>query len=35
MAGVLMMARVGSDPQRREHILMEARRFFIKSFTEE
>lgn len=35
MAGVLMMARVSSDPQRREHILMEARRFFIKSFAEE
>ena len=35
MAGVLMMARVSSDPQRRDHILMEARRFFIKSFAEE
>lgn len=35
MAGVLMMARVNSDPQRRERILMEARRFFIKSFAEE
>jgi TetR/AcrR family transcriptional repressor of nem operon len=32
MAGVLMMARVSSDPQRREQILMEARNFFIKSF---
>lgn len=35
MAGVLMMARVSSDPQRREQYLMEARRFFIKSFAEE
>jgi TetR/AcrR family transcriptional regulator, transcriptional repressor for nem operon len=35
MAGVLMMARVSSDPQRREQFLMEARRFFIKSFAEE
>ena len=35
MAGVLMMARVISDPQRREQILMEARKFFIKSFAEE
>jgi len=35
MAGVLMMARVNSDPHRREHILMEARRFFINSFAEE
>jgi TetR/AcrR family transcriptional regulator, transcriptional repressor for nem operon len=35
MAGVLMMARVSSNPQRREQILMEARRFFIKSFAEE
>ncbi|HLV88315.1 MAG TPA: TetR/AcrR family transcriptional regulator [Candidatus Sulfotelmatobacter sp.] len=34
MAGVLMMARVVSDPQRREQILMEARKFFIKSFAE-
>ena len=32
MAGVLMMARVSSDPQRREQILMEARNFFIKCF---
>ena len=32
MAGVLMMARVCSDPQRREQVLMEARKFFIKSF---
>jgi hypothetical protein len=31
----LMMARVNSDPHRREHILMEARRFFINSFAEE
>lgn len=35
MAGVLMMARVASDPQRREQVLMEARNFFIKSFAEE
>jgi TetR/AcrR family transcriptional repressor of nem operon len=35
MAGVLMMARVSSEPQRREQFLMEARRFFIKSFAEE
>jgi len=30
MAGVLMMARVVSDPQRREQILVEARQFFVK-----
>ncbi len=35
MAGVLMMARVSSDPQRREQFLAEARRFFIKCFAEE
>jgi len=35
MAGVLMMARVSSDTQRRERILMEAREFFIKCFVEE
>ena len=35
MAGVLMMARVTSDPQRREQVLTEARNFFIKSFAEE
>jgi len=34
MAGVLMMARVVSSPERREQILMEARSFFIKSFAE-
>ena len=34
MAGVLMMARVSPDPQRREQILMEARSFFIKCFAE-
>jgi len=34
MAGVLMMARVVSDPQRREQRLMEARNFFIKCFAE-
>jgi TetR/AcrR family transcriptional repressor of nem operon len=35
MAGVLMMARVISDPQKREQRLMEARNFFIKSFVEQ
>lgn len=30
MAGVLMMARVTTDPERREQILMEARNFFLK-----
>jgi TetR/AcrR family transcriptional regulator, transcriptional repressor for nem operon len=35
MAGVLMMARVASSPQRREQMLMEAREFFIKTFAEE
>jgi TetR/AcrR family transcriptional repressor of nem operon len=34
MAGVLMMARVNSDPQKREQRLMEARNFFIKQFVE-
>jgi TetR/AcrR family transcriptional regulator, transcriptional repressor for nem operon len=34
LAGVLMMARVSPDPPRREQILMEARNFFIKCFTE-
>src|ERR1700692_1112463 len=32
MAGVLMMARVISAPERREQFLMEARNFFIRSF---
>ena len=32
MAGVLMMIRVIPDPHKREHLLMEARSFFIKSF---
>ena len=35
MAGVLMMARVTADAQRREQLLMEARHFFIKCFVEE
>ena len=35
MAGVLMMIRVTSDPQRREQMLMEARKFFIKCFVED
>jgi len=34
MAGVLMMARVASSPQRREQMLREARSFFIKTFAE-
>ena len=33
MAGVLVMARVTSNPQVREQRLMEARDFFIRSFT--
>ena len=32
MAGVLMMARVSPDAQRREQILMEARDFFLRCF---
>jgi len=35
MAGVLMMVRVTSDPQKREERLKEARSFFIKCFAEE
>jgi TetR/AcrR family transcriptional repressor of nem operon len=35
MAGVLMMARFTTAPQRREQILMQARNFFIKFFAEE
>jgi TetR/AcrR family transcriptional regulator, transcriptional repressor for nem operon len=35
MAGALMMARVISDPQKREESLKEARDFFLKSFAEE
>ena len=34
MAGVLMMVRVNTDPQTREHRLDEARKFFIKAFAE-
>ena len=34
MAGVLTMARVTSSSQKRERMLMEARNFFVKSFTE-
>ena len=34
MAGVLMMARVTSAPQRREQMLIQARNFFIKCFVE-
>jgi TetR/AcrR family transcriptional repressor of nem operon len=35
MAGVLMMARITSDPQKREQRLTEARSFFIKCFADE
>ena len=35
MAGVLMMARVISAPERREQMLMEARQFFTKCFAEQ
>ena len=35
MAGALMMARVTTDPKKREQRLMEARNFFIKSFAGE
>lgn len=34
MAGVLMMARAASTPEKREQMLMEARKFFIRSFVE-
>jgi TetR/AcrR family transcriptional regulator, transcriptional repressor for nem operon len=33
MAGVLTMVRVTSSPQRREEMLTNARKFFVKSFT--
>ncbi|HEX3372902.1 MAG TPA: TetR/AcrR family transcriptional regulator [Edaphobacter sp.] len=35
MAGVLMLARLTSDSERREQRLREARKFFVKSFVEE
>ena len=35
MAGVLMMARFATDPQKREQRLKEARSFFIKCFADE
>jgi TetR/AcrR family transcriptional repressor of nem operon len=35
MAGVLMMARITSDPQKREQRLKEARSFFINSFAQD
>ncbi|HET8924619.1 MAG TPA: TetR/AcrR family transcriptional regulator [Candidatus Acidoferrum sp.] len=35
MAGVMMMIRVIPDPQTREQRLLEARKFFMKSFAEE
>jgi TetR/AcrR family transcriptional repressor of nem operon len=34
MAGVLMIARMTSDPQLREQRLMEARNFFVRQFVE-
>jgi TetR/AcrR family transcriptional repressor of nem operon len=35
MAGVLMMARVTADPQKREQFLADARKFFIRGFADE
>ena len=35
MAGVLTRARATSDPEKREQMLTEARKFFIKSFVEQ
>jgi len=35
MAGVIMMVRVIPDPERREQRLMDARKFFIRSFAEQ
>jgi len=35
MAGVLMMSRVASSPERREQYLKDARNFFIKAFAAE
>jgi TetR/AcrR family transcriptional repressor of nem operon len=34
MAGVMTTVRVTSSPERREHMLTEARKFFVKNFTE-
>jgi TetR/AcrR family transcriptional repressor of nem operon len=34
MAGVLIMARITTDPEKREQRLMEARNFFVKCFAE-
>lgn len=34
MAGVLTMVRVTASPQKREQMLAEARKFFVKNFTE-
>ncbi len=34
MAGVLASARVTASPERREQIVSEARKFFVKTFTE-
>src|SRR5262249_61960031 len=35
MAGVLMMARVATAPERREQMLKDARTFFIRRFVED
>ena len=35
MAGVLTRVRVTSSPERREQVLLEARKFFVKNFAEE
>jgi TetR/AcrR family transcriptional repressor of nem operon len=35
MAGVLTRVRVISSPERREQMLSEARKFFVKNFAEE
>jgi len=35
MAGILMMARIASDPRKREQRLIEAREFFVKCFAEQ
>jgi TetR/AcrR family transcriptional regulator, transcriptional repressor for nem operon len=35
MAGVLTRVRVTSSPERREQMLAEARKFFVKNFAEE
>ena len=35
MAGVLMMVRVSADPERREELLADARKFFTEAFTKD